>query len=68
VFLDPPFDLEGKGAVLDSAGAAPHLAPGGLALLHLHSAERLDTEREGLELVDRRAYGQSLVLFFRRRG
>jgi 16S rRNA (guanine(966)-N(2))-methyltransferase RsmD len=67
VFLDPPFDMEGKGAVLDSACMLPHLAPGGLAIMHLHSAEKLATERDGLELADRRAYGQSLLLFFRRR-
>jgi len=68
VFLDPPFAAEGKGAVLDAAGAPPHLVPGGLAILHLHSAEKLATDRAGLELVDRRAYGQSILLFFRPRG
>ncbi|MGO9309511.1 MAG: 16S rRNA (guanine(966)-N(2))-methyltransferase RsmD [Spirochaetia bacterium] len=68
VFLDPPFDMEGKGAVLDAAGASPHLSPGGLAIMHLHSAEKLATERDRLELVDRRAYGQSLLLFFRMKG
>lgn len=66
VFLDPPFDMEGKGAILDAACLPPHLAPGGLAIMHLHTAEKLPTERDGLELVDRRAYGQSLLLFFRR--
>ena len=67
VFLDPPFAAEGKGAVLDAAGAPPHLAPEGLAILHLHSAEKLATDRPGLELADRRAYGQSVLLFFRPR-
>jgi 16S rRNA (guanine966-N2)-methyltransferase len=67
VFLDPPFVTEGKGAVLDAACMPPHLAPGGLAIMHLHTAEKLVTEREGLELADRRTYGQSLLLFFRRR-
>jgi 16S rRNA (guanine966-N2)-methyltransferase len=68
VFLDPPFDFEGKEAVLDAACAAPHLASGGLAIIHLHTAESLPTERPGLELADRRTYGQSLLLFFRRAG
>jgi 16S rRNA (guanine966-N2)-methyltransferase len=67
VFLDPPFDMEGKGPVLDAACAPPHLSLGGLAIMHLHTAEKLSTERDGLELVDRRTYGQSLLLFFRRR-
>jgi 16S rRNA (guanine966-N2)-methyltransferase len=66
VFLDPPFDLAGKAAALDSACATPPLAAGGLAIMHLHTAEKLATDRPGLELVDRREYGQSLLLFFRR--
>ncbi len=68
IFLDPPFDYETKGAVLDAACEAPHLSPGGLAIMHLHSAEKLSEERRGLTLVDRREYGQSLLLFFRRTG
>jgi 16S rRNA (guanine(966)-N(2))-methyltransferase RsmD len=67
VFLDPPFAAEGKGAILDVACQKPHLAEGGLAIIHLHTAEKLPTERPGLELVDRREYGQSLLLFFRRK-
>jgi 16S rRNA (guanine966-N2)-methyltransferase len=67
IFLDPPFDSEGKGAILDAAGAPPHLSPGGLVLMHLHTAEKLSTERQELALVDRREYGQSLLLFFRRK-
>jgi len=65
VFLDPPFDFPNKGEILDAAGRPPHLSPGGLAIMHLHSAEKLSPERPGLELTDRRAYGQSLLLFFR---
>ena len=66
IFLDPPFDFPGKGAVLDAACEPGHLADGGLAIMHLHSAEKLAEERPGLELADRRLYGQSLLLFFRR--
>jgi 16S rRNA (guanine966-N2)-methyltransferase len=67
VFLDPPFAFQGKGALLDAVAEGPHLAPGGLVLLHMHRAEEFVVEREMLELADRREYGQSLVLFFRRR-
>ncbi len=67
IFLDPPFDFQSKGAVLDAACEAPHLSPGGLAIMHLHTAEKVSTERPGLKLVDRREYGQSLLLFFRRK-
>jgi 16S rRNA (guanine(966)-N(2))-methyltransferase RsmD len=68
IFLDPPFDYPTKGEVLDAACAAPHLSPEGLAIMHLHTAEKLSTDRPGLELADRREYGQSLLLFFRRAG
>ena len=65
VFLDPPFAFEGKEAVLDEAAA--HLAPEGVVLMHLHRAEALAADRPGLEPIDRREYGQSLVVFWRRR-
>ena len=67
IFLDPPFDFEGKGTLLDAAGAPPHLNPGGLVLMHLHTAEKLSTDRQHLTVSDRREYGQSLLLFFRRK-
>ena len=65
VFLDPPFAFEGKGPLLDAA--AGHLGPEGVVLMHLHRAERLEAVRTGLEEIDRREYGQSLVVFWRRR-
>jgi 16S rRNA (guanine(966)-N(2))-methyltransferase RsmD len=68
IFLDPPFDFASKGEVLDEACQPPHLAAEGLAIIHLHTAEQLGTDRPGLELADRRNYGQSLLLFFRYRG
>jgi 16S rRNA (guanine(966)-N(2))-methyltransferase RsmD len=67
-FLDPPFDFPGKGDILDAVAAGMHLSSEGLALIHLHRAEKLSTDREGLSLADRREYGQSIVLFFRKRG
>jgi 16S rRNA (guanine966-N2)-methyltransferase len=63
-FLDPPFAFEGKEGVLDAA--AGHLVPGGIVLLHLHRAETLPADRPGLEEIDRREYGQSLVVFWRK--
>lgn len=63
-FLDPPFVFEGKEAVLDAT--VGHLAPGGVVLMHLHRAEPLEAVRPGLEEIDRREYGQSLVVFWRR--
>jgi 16S rRNA (guanine966-N2)-methyltransferase len=68
IFLDPPFDFTDKGIVLDAACQPPHLADGGIALMHLHTAEKLPADRPGLELFDQRDYGQSRVMFWRRRG
>jgi 16S rRNA (guanine966-N2)-methyltransferase len=68
VFLDPPFDAEGKGDVLDAACRPPHLSAGGLAIMHVHKAEKMASERAGLVLEDRREYGQSTLLFFRPTG
>jgi 16S rRNA (guanine966-N2)-methyltransferase len=65
VFLDPPFAFEGKESVLDAA--AGHLASEGVVMMHLHRAERLEAARPGLEEIDRREYGQSLVVFWRKR-
>jgi 16S rRNA (guanine(966)-N(2))-methyltransferase RsmD len=65
VFLDPPFAYPGKGPLLDEVADGGHVSPGGLVLMHLHRAEKLETGRGTLRLVDRREYGQSLVLFFR---
>jgi len=65
VFLDPPFAFEGKEGLLDETAA--HLAPEGVVLMHLHRAEVLRTDRPGLEQIDRREYGQSLVVFWRLR-
>ena len=66
IFLDPPFDYASKGNVLDEACRPRHLAGEGLAIIHLHTADDFATQRPGLELADRRTYGQSLLLFFRR--
>lgn len=66
IFLDPPFDYATKAEVLDEVH--PHLTHDGLAIIHLHTAEKLAVERPGLQLADRRTYGQSLLLFFRQAG
>jgi 16S rRNA (guanine966-N2)-methyltransferase len=65
VFLDPPFALKGKEALLDEVASGGHVTGGGLVIMHLHRAEKLETGRPLLRLEDRREYGQSLVLLFR---
>ncbi len=67
VFLDPPFAFKDKDLIVDAVFDGPHLSRGGLAILHVHRAEKIQTERLGAALSDRREYGQSTLLFFRRR-
>jgi 16S rRNA (guanine966-N2)-methyltransferase len=67
VFLDPPFAFKDKDRLLGAVFDGPHLSRGGLAILHVHRAEKIGMERPGAALSDRREYGQSTLLFFRRR-
>ena len=67
VFLDPPFDLAGKASFLDGLAEGRTLAEEGLAILHLHRSEAGKIQSAGLSLVDRREYGQSILLFFKRK-
>jgi 16S rRNA (guanine966-N2)-methyltransferase len=68
VFLDPPFAHTRKEDLLESVFGGKHLSPEGLAVLHTHSAEKTGSLPPDVELSDRRLYGQSVLLFFRRRG
>jgi len=63
-FLDPPFAFEGKEGLLEAV--AGHLVPGGIVMMHRHRAEALPAGRPGLEEIDRREYGQSQVVFWRK--
>jgi 16S rRNA (guanine966-N2)-methyltransferase len=66
IFLDPPFRQKGTNEVLRSIVAGGTLADEGLLMAHL-PREALPAEPpEGLRLADRREYGRSVVLFYRR--
>jgi 16S rRNA (guanine966-N2)-methyltransferase len=66
IFLDPPFGQKGTQEVLRAIVARGTLAAEGLLMAHL-PREGLPAEPlEGLRLADRREYGRSVVLFFRR--
>jgi 16S rRNA (guanine966-N2)-methyltransferase len=60
-FLDPPYrDAEGLGPALD---LAPLLAPGGRAVSE--SDRRAPLSLPGLEVVDERRYGDTLIRIHR---
>jgi len=66
VFLDPPFRLEGKEALIRLIETRGLLCEGGLLLIHHPEEESLPEEIGRLRCIDRRRYGRSIVLFYRR--
>jgi 16S rRNA G966 N2-methylase RsmD len=64
VFADPPFRYPGKARLLRAVAAAGLLAPGGRLVLHFPKEDGLEEPVAGLELVDRRAYGRSIVQMY----
>ena len=66
-FLDPPFPYAFKLDLLKALESGHTLAEGGLALLHFPKEDKLPTEVKSLTLEDERAYGRSIVRFYRKR-
>jgi len=66
IFLDPPFRLERKEALIERIEARGLLSEGGVLLIHHPEEESLPTEVGELRCIDRRRYGRSIVLFYRR--
>lgn len=65
VFADPPYAARGVETVL--AGVVRHrlLAPGGTLVIEHDKREPAPASHEGLEQVDQRRFGDTLVSFFR---
>jgi 16S rRNA (guanine(966)-N(2))-methyltransferase RsmD len=66
VFLDPPFGQKGTVELLAQLAERGVLAPGGLLLAHLPREQLLPVEVAGFRRSDRRDYGRSVLLFYRR--
>jgi 16S rRNA (guanine966-N2)-methyltransferase len=66
VFLDPPFGQKGTAEVVGLLAERGVLAPGGLLLAHLPREQLLPELLAGFRRTDRRDYGRSVVLFYRR--
>lgn len=64
IFLDPPYDQGWIDRCLKALEKYPLLKPGALLLCE-HSPREIPTFFGGLEKVDERKYGQTLVSFFR---
>jgi 16S rRNA (guanine(966)-N(2))-methyltransferase RsmD len=67
IFLDPPFPYRFKAQLLGMVGESRLLAEGGMAIMHHPKEDALPKETPALAQTDLRAYGRSLVSFYKRR-
>jgi len=68
VFCDPPFPYRYKAELLAAIAASPLLGEGSRLLLHRPREDGVDGEKLGLVREDSRAYGRSIVDFYRSPG
>ena len=66
IFLDPPFPLGKKQKIVLSISKKGILADNGVLMIHHPSEEKWDDTIGDLEIFDRRKYGRSILLFFRK--
>jgi 16S rRNA (guanine(966)-N(2))-methyltransferase RsmD len=66
IFLDPPFPYRFKAQLLEMIGQSRLLAEGGAVLIHHPKEEELPEKPAGLAQTDRRAYGRSIVCFYKK--
>lgn len=67
IFCDPPFRYGYKTDLLMRIAESAVLVPGGLLLLHHPEEDAIPETIGALVLSDRRAYGRSIVRFYRKR-
>ena len=66
VFADPPYALEASQKLADALAAQGLVAPGGRAVLERGKREAEPIAPQGFELLDDRAYGETMVAVLRR--
>ncbi len=66
IFLDPPFPMGKKQDIVLSVSRRNILSDKGILLIHHPSEEKWPEIIGNLEVYDRRKYGRSIVLFFRK--
>lgn len=64
-FCDPPFPYKWKADLLSKAGAGTFIKEGGLFVMHHPKEDRFPEKAGVLQLEDTRAYGRSIVKFYR---
>jgi 16S rRNA (guanine966-N2)-methyltransferase len=65
VYLDPPFDYANKEKLITLVGESGVLRARGLCLIHYPREDDLPETAGGLEEVDTRTYGRSVLRFYR---
>jgi 16S rRNA (guanine(966)-N(2))-methyltransferase RsmD len=66
IFCDPPFPYKFKWELMASIAASPLMRPGSRLLIHRPRQDAFDLPPEGLTFEESRAYGRSIVDFFKR--
>jgi RNA methyltransferase, rsmD family len=66
IYLDPPFPYAFHYDLLHTIAESPILKAGGLALIHRPKEKNLPEEILSLARIDQRAYGRSIVDFYRK--
>jgi len=66
VYLDPPFPREQKVRLVEEVSRRGAVRPGGLVIIHYPEEDLWPEKVADLVLEDRRKYGRSILLFFRK--
>lgn len=66
IFFDPPFPYKYRKELLETTDSRSLLNPGGIVLIHYPHEDPLPEKIGGLERIDQRIYGRSIVDFFKK--
>jgi 16S rRNA (guanine966-N2)-methyltransferase len=64
IFLDPPFDMEGKAGYIEAIHNLSLLKEDGTVMIHAPKEDKLPETIAGFRRTDLREYGRSLVHFY----
>lgn len=65
VYMDPPFPMGDKIKLIEKASSTGILEPEGRLIIHYPSEEKWPDKIGDFTVYDRRAYGRSILLFFK---
>ncbi|MBI9102117.1 MAG: 16S rRNA (guanine(966)-N(2))-methyltransferase RsmD [Spirochaetales bacterium] len=66
VYLDPPFPFGQKVKMVIEVSQRKIVKPGGLIIIHYPEEDVWPEKVDDLELIDKRKYGRSILLFFKK--